>query len=248
MSRSLTAIGRELRDGLLHLVLPACCHVCGALLSPPQTQLCETCRKEVLSDPLAYCPHCAASVGPFGLPGNQCSSCRNVSFAFESAIRLGPYQGRLQEVVLRMKHRWNEGLAELVGEWWGNVAKDRFVSLAVDCVVPVPLHWLRRWRRGYNQSSSLALGLSSRLGLPLQKWWLKRIRNTPSQKALSRTARQENVRGAFQVRSSAACKGRSILLVDDVVTTGATVHEAARVLRAAGAGRVVVAALARAEG
>jgi ComF family protein len=128
------------------------------------------------------------------------------------------------------------------------VVKDRFVSLAVDCVVPVPLHWLRRWRRGYNQSSSLALGLSSRLGLPLQNWWLKRIRNTPSQKALSRTARQENVRGAFQVRSSAACKGRSILLVDDVVTTGATVHEAARVLRAAGAGRVVVAALARAEG
>jgi ComF family protein len=248
MSRSLTAIGRELRDGLLHLVLPACCHVCGAPLSPPQTQLCETCRKEVLSDPIPRCPHCAASVGPFGMPADCCPFCRNASFAFECAIRLGPYQGRLQEVVLRMKNRWNEGLAELVGEWWADAAKDRFVSLAVDCVVPVPLHWLRRWRRGYNQSSSLALGLSTGLRLPLQKWWLKRIRNTPSQKALSATARHENVRGAFQVRSSAACTGRSILLVDDVMTTGATAHEAARVLRAAGARRVVIAALARAEG
>ena len=111
-----------------------------------------------------------------------------------------------------------------------------------------PLHWWRRWQRGYNQSSSLALALATRLRLPLEKWWLKRIRNTPSQKALSAAARKENVRGAFRVRSTAAPKGRSILLVDDVMTTGATAHEAARVLRAAGATRVIVAVLARAHG
>ena len=90
--------------------------------------------------------------------------------------------------------------------------------------------------------------MATRLRLPLQKWWLKRIRNTPSQKALSAAARKENVRGAFRVRSTAAPKGRSILLVDDVMTTGATAHEAARVLRAAGATRVIVAVLARAHG
>ncbi len=248
MSHWLTDTGRELRDGLLHLLLPASCHVCGAPLSPPNTQLCEACRKELLAHPGPCCPHCAITLGPFSPPGDRCNLCRNASFAFEKVIRLGPYEGRLQEVVLRMKHRWNEGLAELVGEWWADAAKDRLLALAVDCVVPVPLHWLRRWRRGYNQSSSLAFGLATRLHLPLEKWWLKRIRNTPSQKALSPTARKENVRGAFHVRSTAAAMGRSILLVDDVMTTGATAHEAARVLRAAGAARVVVAALARAQG
>ncbi len=147
-----------------------------------------------------------------------------------------------------MKNRWNEGLAELMGEWWAAVAQPRFASLGVDCVVPVPLHWLRRWQRGYNQSASLALGLATGLRLPVQKWWLKRIRNTPSQKILSATARKENVRGAFGVRSTAALAGRSVLLVDDVMTTGATAHEAARMLRKAGAKRVLVAVLARAQG
>jgi ComF family protein len=248
MSNWLLTAGREVGEGLLHLFLPACCHVCGIPLSPPHSQLCDACRTAVLIDPSPCCPRCAAMIGPFAAPADRCTLCRNDSFAFESVIRLGPYQGRLQEVVLRCKHRSNEGLAELVGEWWAASAKQRFDGLAMDCVVPVPLHWLRRWQRGYNQSGSLAFGLAARLHLPLEKWWLKRIRNTASQKALSATARKENVRGAFQVRSTAQLRGRSILLVDDVMTTGATAHEAARVLRAAGARRVVVAALARASG
>jgi ComF family protein len=248
MSDWLIETGRELRDGLLHLLLPASCHVCGAPLPPPHTDLCESCRKELFGNPLPCCPHCAATIGAFAAPAERCGHCRDASFAFEKVIRLGPYEEGLQEVVLRMKHRWNEGLAELVGVWWADMAKERIISQGVDCVVPVPLHWLRRWQRGYNQSNSLAFGLASRLQLPLERWWLRRIRNTPSQKALSATARKENVHGAFQVRSSAALKGRSILLVDDVMTTGATAHEAARVLRAAGAARVVVAALARAHG
>jgi ComF family protein len=147
-----------------------------------------------------------------------------------------------------MKHRSNEGLAELVGQWWAETAKPQFDALQIDWVIPVPLHWLRRLRRGYNQSGSLAYGLTTRLRLPLQRGWLKRYRNTPSQKTLSATARKDNVRGAFQVRPTARLRDRSVLLVDDVMTTGATAHEAARTLRAAGAKRVVVAALARAHG
>jgi ComF family protein len=247
MSQGLTNAGRELGEGLLHLFLPACCYVCGAPLAPPRTQLCEPCRTALLTDSSACCPRCAATTGPFTAPAERCPGCLKVDFAFAAVLRLGPYESRLKEAVLRMKHRANEGLAELVGEWWATAAKPRFDAAAVDCVVPVPLHWLRRWQRGYNQSGSLAVGLAARLQLPLQTWWLKRIRNTPSQKALSATARRENVRGAFRVRPTAAVKGRSVLLVDDVMTTGATVNEAARALRAAGARRVVVAAVARAQ-
>jgi ComF family protein len=248
MSKRLLNAGQQLGEGLLHLFLPACCHVCGVPLSPPHAQLCDACRNAVLLDPSSSCPRCAATTGPFVAPGERCTLCRTVSFAFDGVVRLGPYQGRLQEVVLRLKNHFNEGLAELVGDWWAATHKDRFAGLGMDCVVPVPLHWLRRWHRGYNQSGSLAWGLAKQLQLPLEKWWLKRIRNTPSQKALSATARKENVRGAFQARSKAQLRGKSVLLVDDVMTTGATAHEAARVLRAAGAKCVVVAVLARASG
>ena len=141
MSNWLIDTGREFRDGLLHLVVPACCHVCGDPLPAPKTDLCQTCGDAILQNRSPCCPHCAATVGPFAAPADSCNLCRTASFAFEKVIRLGPYEGRLQEVVLRMKHRWNEGLAEQVGEWWAEAAGEEFVSLAVDCVVPVPLHW-----------------------------------------------------------------------------------------------------------
>jgi ComF family protein len=118
--------------------------------------------------------------------------------------------------------------------------------LQVEVVVPVPLYWLRRLTRGYNQSAAVAGGVARVLGLPCRPRWLRRVRNTPKQVGQSLAARQENVRGAFRARRRAPLAGRSVLLVDDVMTTGATLGEAARALRAAGAARVAVAALARA--
>ena len=113
-------------------------------------------------------------------------------------------------------------------------------------MVPVPLHWRRRWRRGYNQSEALARPIAARLRLPFRPGsWLRRIRNTPEQKGSGMAAeRLENVRGAFRV-AGAELAGRTVLLVDDVLTTGSTASEAARTLRRAGAKRVVVAVLAR---
>jgi ComF family protein len=160
---------------------------------------------------------------------------------------MGPYEGRLREVVLRLKHHSGEGLAELLGELWVDQARQAFQAAQADVVVPVPLHWWRRWRRGYNQSVALALGTSGRLGLPCHPGWLRRIRHTPHQTYLSAAARRDNVRGAFRARPAAGLKDRTVLLIDDVMTTGATVGEAARALRDAGARRVVVAVLARAE-
>jgi predicted amidophosphoribosyltransferase len=110
------------------------------------------------------------------------------------------------------------------------------------------LHWLRRWRRGYNQSAALARGIATRLGLPCHPSWLRRIRNTPQQTHQTPAGRKANVRGAFRTRPGAPVRGRTILLVDDVMTTGVTASEAARALRAGGASRVVVAVLARAQG
>jgi ComF family protein len=154
----------------------------------------------------------------------------------------------LRDAILKIKRADYEGLAELLGENLALRQRDRLLSLAVDAVVPVPLHWSRRMIRGYNQASALAHGLGGRLGLPRRYHWLWRVRSTRSQKSLSVTERMENVRNAFTVRRGLRLNGKHILLVDDVLTTGATLNESARALLRAGASKVSVAVLARAEG
>jgi ComF family protein len=161
-------------------------------------------------------------------------------------LRLGVYDGLLRIVVLRLKDRRSEWLAELVADAWARASPDRFQALQLDAVVAVPLHPWRRLVRGYNQSEALARGLCGRLSLPLRPW-LRRVRHTPTQTGRPASARRANVRGAFAVRRGAVVAGRTVLLMDDVMTTGATASEAARALMSAGARAVTVAVLARAE-
>jgi ComF family protein len=176
-----------------------------------------------------------------------CVRCREETYHFERTVRLGPYEGLLRELILRCKHHEGEGLAEVLGEIWAECAGDRLRELRPDVVVPIPLHWLRRWTRGYNQSEALARTLAAGLGLTILSFALRRVRNTPHQTRQAPSARRENVRNAFVVRSQAAIARKNVLLVDDVLTTGWTASEAARALRSAGASRVVVAVLARSQ-
>jgi ComF family protein len=148
---------------------------------------------------------------------------------------------------LRIKHAPGEALAEHLGQFWAKEAGDRLAEFQANLVVPVPLHWRRRLARGYNQCDILAEHLARRLGLPLRPRWLRRTRYTPFQTSRPTAERRANVAGVFQVRRGAALRGQTVLLIDDVMTTGSTASEAARALRTAGAARVVVAVLARAE-
>jgi ComF family protein len=242
----LSAIRREVTAGLVQILYPGCCHLCGVLLAPDVAFFCASCRAALSTDPLPSCPHCAGTVGPYVSTAEGCIRCRKESFAFEAALRLGTYDGVLRDAVIRLKHHTGEGLAELLGELWVSRDAHRFRSLGVDAVVPVPLHWWRRWRRGYNQSAALARSIAAHLQIPCFPSRLRRLRNTPDQTLQSPAGRRANVRGAFRARRRSQFKGSTVLLVDDVMTTGATAHEAARALRLAGASRVVVAALARA--
>jgi ComF family protein len=148
-------------------------------------------------------------------------------------------------VVLRVKHVAGEGLAEAMGLLWGQRLPVQLGELRPQAIVPVPLHWSRCWRRGFNQSEVLARQLARTLAIPCRPNWLRRVRRTPLQtRQTSPTARRENVQGAFAARAGLDLSGQSILLVDDVLTTGATANAAAQALRAAKAERVVVAILA----
>jgi ComF family protein len=232
-----------LTNGLRQLVYPGICAGCEALVPIPEADFCPDCDRALTADPHFTCPRCAGTVGEHASVSDGCPQCQGERFHFESALRLGPYTATLRDVILAMKHRAGETLADRVGRLWARHHVDRFRRLGVDLVIPVPLHWWRRLRRGFNQSEYLSAAIAASLRVEHRPGWLRRVRPTASQTHLSATARRENVRGAFRARRGAILSGRSVLLVDDVLTTGNTASEAARALRVGGAKAVHVAIL-----
>ena len=222
-----------LARGLLQIFYPNLCWICRQPIPPEQNAICQSCREALFTDSGLSCPRCAATVGPFSHLEPGCPACEAAGFAFDRAVRLGTYDGSLREVILRMKDARNEGLAEIIAGLWATDTVEKLRALAIDCVVPVPLHWWRRWQRGYNQSDALAQALAKALQRPFFPYGLRRLRQTPMQVGLSVTKRRDNVRGAFAARRSIKVAGKTVLLVDDVMTTGSTAHEAARAVRRA---------------
>jgi ComF family protein len=239
----------ELARGAVDLIFPAACLICDAPQAGAESfrhGFCSTCRHAVTDDPVGRCPRCAATVGPHTDLEVGCPGCRKRGFGFDAAVRLGRYDGPLRAGILRMKVAAGEPVAEMLGQTFAEVRATELRALAADVVVPVPIHWYRRLQRGYNQADAVAGELATALGLPVRPSWLVRTRPAVQHGQPSASAREGNVRGAFRAGRRASFAGATVLVVDDVMTTGSTVAEAARVIRAAGAGRVAVAALARA--
>lgn len=171
----------------------------------------------------------------------RCGLCRRGFNGFDAAYTFGSYEGALRELIHLFKYGGIVTLAEPLGKMMASVLPrdERF-----DFIVPMPLYWWRRWRRGYNQSRLLANILSKRTGLPVLEA-AQRRRGTAPQAGLSNSGRRRNVAGAFSARKTLALGGRRILLVDDVFTTGATASACAAALKRGGATHVSVLALAR---
>ena len=235
---------RELVRGFRQLIYPAVCARCQALVTDPADDFCAACADALTADPHFTCPRCTSTVGEHADVSSGCPRCRDDRFHFETALRLGPYDGTLREAIFAMKRRPGEALAECVGRLWARHHADRFRTLGVSVVIPVPLHWWRRFRRGYNQAESLSSAVARQLGAEHRPGWLRRVRSTLSQVKLAESDRRTNVRGAFRASRSARLARATVLLVDDVLTTGSTASEAARALQLAGATTVHVAVLA----
>ena len=227
---------------------------CADFLIPPA---CVACRQPLASHN-ALCPVCWLQVDfirpplcdrlgiplPYGLETPMISARAAADPpAYNRARAVASHGGVMRELAHRLKYGDQQHVAPLLGRLLQDAGRD----LLTDCnlLIPIPLSRARLWRRGFNQAAVLAKALHRRTGVPHDPMLLERRRDTPSQVGLTREQRKDNMRGAFAIAEgrSGEVKGRHVLLIDDVITTGATVEAAARVLKRAGAARIDVLSL-----
>jgi len=174
----------------------------------------------------------------------MCGACAGGRRSWDRARAVLRYDKHSRHLVLGLKHGDRTHLAGAFGRWMHRAGGD--LLFGTDLLVPVPLHWTRLFQRRYNQSALLSLAIRSAGGPEVAADWLVRRRRTPVQGRLGPAARERNVRGAFAVKPGRSFAGKRVVVIDDVMTTGATVDECARVLKRAGAASVGVLTLARA--
>jgi ComF family protein len=217
---------RELAGGLESLLFPSVCRACGAELDGSRARLlCPACREEL-----------TASLPPGGY-----RACR-LAVTWQPAYARARYDGPAGVAVRLLKFSGKTRMASVLAECVAPLAADLVRTYNLDVAVPVPLHPVRRRERRFNQAEEIGKLAAEAAGVPFRPRGLSRVRNTRPQVGIPGGERAANVRGAFAGRENFG--GRRVLLVDDVITTGATAAECAEALRAAGAEAVVALAAA----
>lgn len=237
--------GRSGLGRLTDWLYPPCCAGCGtALLGYARAHLCADCEARLLWLGKGSCRYCGAGWAQAAGGARGCSRCRPGAQAFTRAVGVVAYKAPARELVHDFKYYGNRRLAEVFfPQMLRRLAEAEFPA-KFDIVLPVPLHKKRLKLRGYNQSALLARGIASATGSPYLERALVRIRHTTAQALIHPKERKENIAGAFRAEAG-IFPGKTVLLVDDVLTTGSTAGECCRVLREAGAAHIYVAVWAR---
>ena len=234
----------ELLGALLDIAMPRHCAGCGSPMSDKPGHLCWDCLAQL---PIIQPPYCAICGDPVdGAIEHEyaCAWCTRRRPAFELARSAARYRGALKDILHRFKYSHATFVEDDLVSLLSGCARAHFPCSDVDVVTFVPLHRRKERERTYNQARLLASGLARELGKPMAACAL-RVRSTSTQTHLTAEQRAANVKNAFLAREPAWLDGRTVLLVDDVMTTGATVNECARALKDGGAARVFVATVAR---
>ncbi len=261
--RSCAGAARAFRDDSVTMVFPSDCSVCGGPLTAwSATPVCSACVAQVSPQAGALCGICGEALGmesarfAAAMGVGVCTICRLAPPDYTRAVAYGVFADELREMLHLLKYERVQRLAsDKLGEWMA----EAIILLAADAgpeliVIAVPLFAARERQRGFNQSVALADAAIARLKKLRPAWKLvarhaalQRVRDTEAQFALTSRGRRRNLLNAFRVASMDAVRGKEVLLVDDIMTTGATARECARVLMRAGAAKVWVATLARAQ-
>ena len=228
-----------------HFLWPRRCLICGISILPIDEGLCPSCwgdlAKAVSAD---YCRRCGRDGSVYGIVGGKCGHCQDLQIEYDGVVRVGCYESSLRSMILSLKFsertEWVVPLATMLRQAMTTAR----LSEQIDMLVPVPLHWRRQIKRGFNQSHLLA----KRVKLPQisVSTDLVRVRHTKQQWDLNSAQRRRNVKGAFAVRKGHPFAGKIVALVDDITTSGATLTECAKALKQAGAVKVVSVVLATA--
>ena len=229
----------RLIDSLSWTVAPGRCLLCG-LGSDARRDLCTVCAMDLL--PIEHpCPRCGLPMPP--VTAGTCGRCRASPPPFDALNAACAYADPADLLVTALKFRKIRAAARVMAEIMVERAPADLWTDTAPTLVPVPLHFMRQWQRGFNQSAVLAEELARLTGWPVATRGIRRRRRTPAQTGLSRNARQRNLAGAFSVEPRHPLA--DVIMVDDVVTTGATLVALGRALRRAGARRVRAWAFAR---
>ena len=239
-------IGRDLLKGVQSLFFPALCGGCEVPLPERGAfPLCADCLKELPRSQPPWCRQCGRSLANLGAGVDLCLDCRvNRRYAFDQAISACRYESVAKELLLALKYKGRLSEAPFLGQLLAGIVGERLGVEGADAIVPVPLHPTRLRERTFNQAHVLAKYLAQHLDVPCWGHLLQRRRATRPQAELDKTERLANVRGAFGLRPDPAVAGSSILLVDDIFTTGATADACAQLLKKTGAHRVTVVTVA----
>lgn len=233
---------------ILDFVFPQNCISCDGNIKEGEHFLCAPCKGDIGFIQQPHCFHCGVPADlSYAYPHEEfvCGDCRKTPFKFDIARSLGFYDTVLRTTIHHFKYRKQVGVLremDLLLEKYFQENPDFGQNFTVS---PIPLHFNKMKERGFDQAFLIARQVARVLKLPLEGGLLRRVKATSPQATMTRAERARNIKGAFEINRPELVKGKNILLVDDVFTTGATVNEAAKILKKKGAGKVYVFTLGR---
>lgn len=230
---------------ILDLVYPRNCAGCGRASVQEERYLCWDCQAQIPFITFPFCSHCGNPVEGAVDHEYLCIHCTRSRPHFDAARCAARFDGPLKEMIHQLKYGRALWLAQDLAALLEACVMTHYADVGFSTVISVPLHPARKRDRGYNQADLLARALARRLDLPYDGGVLRRVKPTPTQTNLTARDRANNVAGAFETRRISGVAGCRLLLVDDVMTTGATLSECSKALKNAGAAGVHVVALAR---
>lgn len=241
-------------DGYIHALLDlfyprSCLHCNRNLNNSYELYLCGDCAKEIPYVSHSGCIRCGAVLCPHmtSKAKEGCVSCKGKDLPFNTMTSVAYYDGVMKTLIHKFKYARQKFLSGLLNNIMITHERLKEVVQDIDVIMPVPLYWLKKMYRGFNQSELLSLGIRRHFSKPVSVNNLCRIKNTASQTRLSKNKRQVNIHNAFFVACPELFSGKRVLLVDDVLTTGVTASECSRKLREAGAESVHLLVLAAAK-
>lgn len=224
------------------LLWPAKCLCCDAFVPQDADGLCDACMSKLQTCVIAYCcPRCGTEISLYAFSNDRCPNCPKEKFHFDQIAAASHYKSIPRKLILDFKNNHKTQNSQFLSLMLNTLLDVADFKDNIDMIVPVPLHWKRRFHRGYNQAHLLAKDLSKDFVVSTD---LVRIKNTRPQFTLSFSKRQKNIAGAFAVRSGHSFEGKNICLIDDIKTTGATLNECAKTLKDVGAKTITAAVIA----